>query len=71
MISTLEIKYLMIFMTEILYLVFVIFINEAIAQFQTLMHAIVTLLIGCIHHFVCTCMVVNFRIYVQVTLTNI
>ena len=43
MISTLEIIYLMIFMTEILYLVFVIFINEAIAQFQTLMHAIVTL----------------------------
>ena len=35
--------YLMIFITEILYLVFVIFINEAIALFQTLMHAIVTL----------------------------
>ena len=32
----------MIFTTEILYLVFVIFTNEAIAQFQTLMHAIVT-----------------------------
>ena len=28
---------------NIIYLVFVIFINEAIAQFQTLMHAIVTL----------------------------
>ena len=34
-ISTLEIRYLMIFMTEIMHLVFVIFINEAIAQFQT------------------------------------
>ena len=32
----------MIFMTEILYLVFVIFSNEAIAQFRTLMHAIST-----------------------------
>ena len=31
----------MIFMTEILYLVFVIFINKAIAQFQILMHAII------------------------------
>ena len=34
MISILEIIYLMIFMTEILYLVFVIFIDEAIAQFN-------------------------------------
>ena len=31
----------MIFMTVILYLVFVIFINEAIAQFHILMHTIV------------------------------
>ena len=61
----------MIFITEILYLVFVIFINEAIAQCQTLMHAIVTLWIGCIHHFVCTCMDVNSGTYGQVTLSDI
>ena len=41
--GTLEITLLMIFITEILYLVFVIFINETLAQFQTLMRAIVTL----------------------------
>ena len=39
----------MIFVTEILYLVFVIFINEAIAQFQTLMHAMVTLSIDTLY----------------------
>ena len=60
----------MIFMTEILYLVFVISLNEAIAPFLTLMHAIVTLYIGRIH-FVCTCVVVNSGNYVQVTLTNV
>ena len=42
----------MIFMTEILYLVFVIFIKEAIAQFQ--MHACMHDTLDRLHYFIMT-----------------